>query len=226
MNPNAIRQREVADASTGTSIGAGRDVSQLRVNVIATGEKGTIAALRTAASMAVNLGAQITLIGTEVVPWQLPLERPSVPVAFLERKLYRLVYQAGILEEEIRIQLYLCRDHRETLRRVLRAHSLVVMGVQNRWWLRRERNLEKFLASLGHQVISVRRGRRTDATHSRPAQSAPEGTKRTALQIERNHRAISIFPVATLGPIEEHGGDFRSGADGRSRGFLVSRCRN
>jgi hypothetical protein len=157
MNPNAIRQREVADASTGTSIGAGRDVSQLRVNVIATGEKGTIAALRTAASMAVNLGAQITLIGTELVPWQLPLERPSVPVAFLERKLYRLVYQAGILEEEIRIQRYLCRDHRETLRRVLRAHSLVVMGVQNRWWLRRERNLEKFLASLGHQVISVRR---------------------------------------------------------------------
>ena len=171
MNPNAIRHRDVAIASTNTSIGAGRDVPQSRVNVIATGENGTIAALRTTPSLAANLGARIALNGAEVVPWQLPLQRPSVRVAVLERKLYRLVYEAGILEEEIRIQLYLCRDHRETLRRGLRAHSLVVMGVQNRWWLRRERNLDKFLASLGHQVISVRVGRRIGVTQSRSVQS-------------------------------------------------------
>ena len=147
------RKRELAHASSGTTNGAGRDAPQLRVNVIATTEIRTIAALRTAAGLAANLGAQITLIAVEIVPWQLPLHRPPVPVVFLERKLCGLVCEAGILGEEVRIQLCLCRDQPETLRKVVRPHSLVVIGGQNRWWLRRERNLEKFLTSLGHQVI-------------------------------------------------------------------------
>ena len=68
MNANGIQHSEVAHASCGTSIGAGRDTPQLRVIAIATTEIGTIAALRTAASIAANLGAQITLIATDVVP--------------------------------------------------------------------------------------------------------------------------------------------------------------
>jgi hypothetical protein len=195
MNANGLQHSEVAHASSGTSIGAGRDTPLLRVNVIATTEIGTIAALRTAARLAANLGAQITLIATDVVPWQLPLQRPSVPVAFLERMLYRLVCTAGIVEEEIRIQLWLCRDQRDTLRTILRPHSLVVVGEKNRWWFRRERNLEKFLTKLGHQVISVKPGRRTRATKSRSAQSALEGTGQTAIQMHRNHRGTSLFPV-------------------------------
>jgi nucleotide-binding universal stress UspA family protein len=147
------RKPEFAHASGGTANGAGRDAPQLRVNVLATTETRTIAALRTAADLAASLGAQITLIAIEVVPWQLPLQRPPVPVAFLERKLYRLVCEAGIVGEEVRIQLCLCRDQRDTLRKVVRPHSLVVIGGQNRWWLRRERNLGKFLSGLGHQVI-------------------------------------------------------------------------
>ena len=147
------RKRELAWVSSGNSNGAGRDAPQMRVNVIATTETRPIAALRAAADLAASLGAQITLIAIEVVPWQLPLQRPPVPVAFLERKLYRLVCEAGIVEEEVRIQLCLCRYQRDTLCKVVRPHSLVVIGGQNRWWLRRERNLDKFLTSLGHQVI-------------------------------------------------------------------------
>jgi hypothetical protein len=220
MNANGIQHSEVAHASSGTAIGAGRDTPQLRVNVIATTEIGTIAALRTAASFAANLGAQITLIATEVVPWQLPLQKPSVPVALLERMLYGLVCKARIVEEEIRIQLCLCRDQRDTLRTILRPHSLVVIGEKSRWWLGREQNLKKFLTKLGHQVISVRPGRRTGARESRSAQSAPQGTGQTAIQMHRNHRGISLFPVATLGSLAEHRGDFRSEADGRSRGLM------
>jgi hypothetical protein len=147
------RERELAHSSNRTGSGAGRGAPQLRVNVIATTEARTIAALRTAAGLATNLGAQITLIAVEIVPWQLPLHRPPVPVVFLERKLYGFVCEAGIVEEEVRIQLCFCHDQRDALRKVVRPHSLVVIGGQNRWWLRRERNLEKFLTSLGHQVI-------------------------------------------------------------------------
>ena len=109
MNGNVLQHSDVARDSSATSIAASVGGPRLRVNVIATTEKGTIAALRTAAGLAADLGAQITLIGIEVVPRQLPLQRPPVPVAFLERKLYSLVHEAGILEKEVRIQLCLCR---------------------------------------------------------------------------------------------------------------------
>jgi hypothetical protein len=171
MNANLIQRSEVAHASSGPSIAAGRGAAQLRVNVIATTEKGMIAALRIAASLAAELGAQITLIRIEVVPRQLPLQRPSVPVAFLERRLYRLVCETGIVEEEVRIQLCLCRDQRDTLRRILQSHSLVVVGGQKRWWLRQERSLEKFLTSRGHQVIFVGLDGRTGVTYPCSAQS-------------------------------------------------------
>jgi len=147
--------------SNRTAIGAGRDAPRLRVNVIATTEARTIAALRTAAGLATNLGAQITLIAVEIVPWHLSLHRPPVPVVFLERKLCGLVCKAGIVEEEVRIQLCLCRDQHDTLRKVVRPHSLVVTGGQNRWWSRRGRNLGKFLSGLGHQVIFAEAAPRT-----------------------------------------------------------------
>jgi hypothetical protein len=133
--------------------------------------------LRTAAGLAADLGAQITLIATEVVPRQFPLHRPPVPVVFLERKLYRLVCEAGIVEEEVRIQLCLCRDQRDTLRKNLQPRSLVVVGGQKQWWLRRERNLKKFLTSLGHHVVFVGLDGRTGVNYPRPAGSTSKPRK-------------------------------------------------
>jgi hypothetical protein len=164
MKSNEKLRREVAHTFNGRACGAGRDSPQLRVNVLATTEKATIAALRAAATLAANLGAQITLIAIEVVPWQLPLQKPQVPVAFLERKLYGLVCEAGVVGEEVGIRLCLCRDQHAALRGILRPHSLVVIGGRNRWWLRRERKLKKLLTSLGHRVISDGLGAGTGAT--------------------------------------------------------------
>jgi hypothetical protein len=151
-----VRPREVATATVNEANGGGR---QLRVNVIATTEKGTIAALRAAARLTTNLEAQIILIAVETVPWPCPLEKPPVPVAFLERMLCGLASNAGTGEQEVFIQLYLCRNPRESLRKVLRPESLVLIGGQSRWWSRREWHLYTFLGGLGHRVIFVDVGR-------------------------------------------------------------------
>lgn len=131
---------------------------KMRVIVITTTPKGTVAALRTAARLAADLGAQITLISIERVPWEFPLRKPPVPVPSLKRKLYGLIYEAGILKQEVLIQLCLCRYPFDSLRAILRPNSLVVLGGRNHWWSRRERDLKTFLMSMGHEVFLTEHG--------------------------------------------------------------------
>jgi hypothetical protein len=156
MEDNLTERRDAVHASGWHVPASGQGAPQLKVNVLVTTEKATIAALRTATGLAANLGAEITIISAQVVPWQVPLENPPVAVALLKQKLCRLVYGAGIVGDEVRIQLYLCRDGRHVLQHILRPHSLIVLGGSDHWWSRRERNLTTFLARLGHQVIFVR----------------------------------------------------------------------
>jgi hypothetical protein len=54
---------------------------------------------------------------------------------------------------EIRVQLYLCRDGWETLKRALAPHSLVVIGAFRTFWPTREKSLARKLRRLGHDVI-------------------------------------------------------------------------
>jgi hypothetical protein len=110
---------EGAGACVSRAQQTGRNAAQLRVYVIATAEKGTIAALRSAAGLAVDLNAQIHLMGLEAVPSRFLLEEPLGSVAPLQRMLCGLVGHAGIVDKEVRVGLYLCRDRRQTLRRVL-----------------------------------------------------------------------------------------------------------
>jgi hypothetical protein len=153
MENELVQYRNSATTSGCIAKHASEDALQLRVNVIVTTEKGTIAALRAARDLATNLGAQITLIAAEVVPRQCPLGKPTVPIAVSERKLRGFVYAAGIVENEVRIQLFLCRDQRQTLRTSLRPCSVVVIGGRNRLWPTREWKLKEFLTGSGHHVI-------------------------------------------------------------------------
>lgn len=155
MKDTLIEHRETAHASMWSAPINGPATPQLRLNVLATSERATVAALRAASGLAANLRAHITLTAIEVVPWQFPLEKPPVAIAFLEQKLCRLVCEAGIVGEEVRIRLYLCRDERQGLGKALRPHSLIVLGGADHWWSRRERTLHRFLTDLGHQVIFV-----------------------------------------------------------------------
>ena len=127
----------------------------LRVTVVHTTTEGTIAALRTAADLAKGLGAEVVLLSAEEVPPQFPLDKLPVPVDLLERRLQTLVYASGIRGNEVVIQLLLCRNKFESLRRALRPGSVVVIAESKHWWSRRGQKLQQFLKCLGHQVVLV-----------------------------------------------------------------------
>src|ERR1039457_5036885 len=107
---------------TAEGLGSGRP----EVNVIFTDPQATAAALRTAGSLARDLGACIRVRVAITVPYALPLDKPPVSVRFTERLLSALVCRLELDNFEPSGHCYLCRDQLEPLLRVLRPNSLVV----------------------------------------------------------------------------------------------------
>jgi hypothetical protein len=126
----------------------GRD-SGLNLVVIFTSLDATIAALKKAGGLAESLGARITLVVIQLVPYPLPLTSPPVLLDFQERRFSEIATASPV---EIRVQLYLCRDVFETLNKVLLPHSLIVIGGRKRWWPTREKKLARKLQT-AHEVI-------------------------------------------------------------------------
>src|SRR4051812_46801530 len=60
--------------------------SRLNIAVIFTSVESTLAALRQAGRLAASLGARITLLVPQVVPYPLPLESPPVLLDWNERR--------------------------------------------------------------------------------------------------------------------------------------------
>ena len=107
-------------------------------------------ALHTASGLARGLGARVTVHVPQVIPYPLELKAPPVSVAFAEQQLLAL---AGDQPVETNIQMYLCRDLTETIRRVLKPDSVVVIGGRKRWWPTPEKKLAAILRRDGHRVI-------------------------------------------------------------------------
>ena len=128
--------------------------SKLDIAVVFTSVDATLAALKEAGNLAASLGARITLIVPQVVPYPLPLTSPPVLVDFNERRL-RVIASHCLVET--RVSIYLCRDPLETLQSVLKPHSLVVIGSRKRWWPTAEKRLAKKLRHIGHQVVVTER---------------------------------------------------------------------
>lgn len=137
----------------------GEDDGKLVVNVLFTSPEATAAALESARSLAQDLGAVIRLRAPIVVPWQLPQDRPAVPLRFTENLLRELVSLLDIDAFEPSIHLYLCRDRSEALSEILSPNSLVVMGGRKRWWPNEEKRLAKELSAAGHRVVFADRGK-------------------------------------------------------------------
>ena len=128
---------------------------ELNVHVICTNLEGANlervrAAHSLAGKLARDLGARVTLLAAQVVPYPLPLERPPVAAAFTEQALLRMVSEQ---EVETAIEVRLCRDSEETIREALAPESVVVMGGRRRWWPIREWMLAWKLRRDGHHVI-------------------------------------------------------------------------
>jgi len=124
--------------------------SRLNISVIYTGLETTLTALKQAGVLASSLGARITLVATQLVPFPLPLTTPPVLSDFNEQR-FRVI--AGQSRVETRVSVYLCRDRMETLKTVLKPHSLVVIGGSKGWWPTSEKRLAAKLRRVGHEVI-------------------------------------------------------------------------
>ena len=129
--------------------------SNLSISVIFTAVDSTRVALKWAGRLADNLGARISLVVTQVVPYPLPLDRPPISREFSERR-FRLI--AGQSRVEASVAVYFCRDRMATLKTLLKPHSLVIMGGRKPGWSRawvptRERRLARELRCAGHEVI-------------------------------------------------------------------------
>jgi hypothetical protein len=123
---------------------------KLNISVVFTSVESTLAALKEAGGLASSLGARITLLVPQVVPYPLALETPPVLIEFNERR-FRLIASQSPVETTVRI--YLCRDGLETLTKVLNSGSIVVIGGQKRWWPTREKKLARQLRRAGHEVV-------------------------------------------------------------------------
>ena len=128
----------------------GTDQDESRLNIVVIFSNSTIWALMKADTLAESLNAQITLVVPQVVPYPLPLTSPPVLLDFQENRFREIAKESPV---NIRVQLYLCRDTLETLNRVLKPRSLIVVGGRKRFWPSREKRLVCRLRHTGHEVI-------------------------------------------------------------------------
>jgi hypothetical protein len=126
--------------------------SRLNVTVVSTSIKATIVALKRAAVLASSLGAHITLLVPQIVPYPLPLSSPPVLLEFNERRFRILAAESGV---ETKVCIYLCRDRWEMLAAVLKARSVLVLGGRKAWWPTAEKTLARRLRRAGHEVVFV-----------------------------------------------------------------------
>jgi hypothetical protein len=127
-----------------------RRSSHLNIIVVFTSSEPTMAALRTAGTLASELGARITIVVPQVVSYQLPLDKPPVLQDWNERQ-FQVMANGSPVETSVRF--YLCRDSWKTLSKVLKSHSLIVLGGKKRWWPTAESRLARRLRKLGHEVV-------------------------------------------------------------------------
>lgn len=122
----------------------------LEIEVIFTTPESTRTALQAASRLTHDLNAQVRLVAAQVVPYPVSLSRPPVPVEWTERHLRALAAEASV---PATVQVYLCRDQRQTLADFLRPGSLVVLGGRRRWWPTAEQRLARWLQARGHSVV-------------------------------------------------------------------------
>ena len=126
---------------------------RLNIYVVSTSPEATGAALAEAGKFAESLGAQLTLLVTQIVPYPLPLDNPPVSAEFNERRFRALAVQNPI---ETRVRVFLCRDKFTTLTSLLYPSSVVVIGGRRRRrWPTRDERLAGKLRHAGHDVIFV-----------------------------------------------------------------------
>jgi len=112
----------------------------------------TRAALKYAASLTNGLNLRLRLIDVHVVPYGVPLDKPTVNPRYVERKLRTLAQECSF---PISPEIVYARDWEQGFRRALGPSSVVLIAFQRSWWRSSEKRLANRLRKLGHQVIWV-----------------------------------------------------------------------
>src|SRR6478736_3954804 len=79
---------------------------RLNIDVVLTSVEGTLAALRKAGDLAMQLGARITILVPQIVPQPLPLDSPPVLLDWSERRFEVIARNSTV---ETTVHIYLCR---------------------------------------------------------------------------------------------------------------------
>jgi hypothetical protein len=124
--------------------------TSLRIYVLFTEMRETMAALRSAVMLSTNLSAQIVLLVPLTVPHPLPLDRPPVSLDFVCRRIREL---AATVATEIEAYVYLSRDPQQAILDVLSPASLIVLGSRRRWLFEKSKRIARKLRRRGHRVV-------------------------------------------------------------------------
>lgn len=148
MIGNSQRERLQPEASSSDG--------KLELRVVFTDMTRTAAALEAACSLSKGLLAQISVVLAQVVPYPAPLTSPPVPLEFTRRVVLDMIGRtAADLEEPPSLEIYLCRDRRQTLAREIPRKAVVVVGARSRWWPVWERLLARALRREGRRVVII-----------------------------------------------------------------------
>ena len=112
----------------------------------------TRAALKHAATFAGGLNARLRLIDIHVVPYGVPVDKPTVDPKHISRRLRTLAEESTL---PVSAEIVYARDWEHGLRRVLAPGSLVLLPIKRAWWRSAEKRLAARLRKQGHQVIWV-----------------------------------------------------------------------
>src|SRR5271169_4070595 len=135
-------------ASRGSWEGLGRS-RDFSVFVPYTGADLTRAALAAVVALTRNLGAHVSLVAVQVVPFPLPLDRPAVSPSLFEQELKAL---ADRVEVPVDAHVVIARDREVAFDRAIAPGSLVVLATRKRWWPTPQARLARLLARAGHSV--------------------------------------------------------------------------
>jgi|WetSurMetagenome_2_1015567.scaffolds.fasta_scaffold314618_2 hypothetical protein len=124
----------------------------LEVVVLFLKMQGTLEALEMAATLAKGLHARFRMIVLREVPYSLPLSEPAVSNEFAEHQFFDFVSN---LRDEVKLDIYLCRNRNRELLQILRPHSLIILCTKKGWWPTPEKKLASHLKKHGHQVLLV-----------------------------------------------------------------------
>ena len=123
---------------------------RLNISVVFTSAESTVVALKRAGTLADSLGARITLVVPQLVPYPRTLDNPPVQKEWNEDRFEEIARQSPV---ETTVTIYLCRDRLQMLKSVLRSASIVVVGCRKSRWRTSEVRLASKLRNLGHEVI-------------------------------------------------------------------------